>query len=70
MATPSGDSQKYKTWHTGGEGLVQKISLGERTSGICVGVNETPLTQRLIRSGETGVTCIVLARFLELSNIY
>ena len=49
-------------------GLVLKMGAG--TSDICIAVNEIPLTQRLIRSGEINITYILLARFLELLNIY
>lgn len=51
-----------------GGGLVLKMGAG--TSDICIAVNEIPLTQRLIRSGEINITYTLLARFLELLNIY
>lgn len=59
METPSGDVQKYRTCYTGAGGLVA------RTSDICVGVNGSPLTQRLVRTGEISFTDIQLAKLLE-----
>lgn len=39
VETPSGDSQKYRTWCRWVVGVVTQAS-GSKTSDICVGVNE------------------------------
>lgn len=41
VETPSGDSQKYRTWCRWVVGVVTQAS-GSKTSDICVGVNEMP----------------------------